>query len=170
MVDERVLKQRLAGLIQDGDVEGLKAMHDSGDWTDVDMMVGREDGPGGLQWSCTALAMAASFHQLEVMRLLIELKAEVNDSRMWHVLPSNVASGDGNIQMLELLNKHGCHLSRGDTRQFTPAHAAATNNQLQTIRYLRSCGASMLAKDVDGLTPADYTTKQGQVELMREVD
>ena len=82
---------RLAGsvvqLLQNDDTDGLKAVHDSGKWTDLEMVVHSGKGPDGNTWYFTALAMAAFNNQLGMMRLLIQLRAKVDEERERHFLP-----------------------------------------------------------------------------------
>ena len=79
----------------------------------------------GNVWHSTALAVAATYNQLDVVRVLINMGAKVNEERVWHVLASVQAAGNGHLEMLELLVKNGCDLGLGDSEGFTPICAAA---------------------------------------------
>jgi ankyrin repeat protein len=163
--DESVFKQRVLKLTEDGDAGGLEELHEKGGWPDVEMAVG--SGNGENTWHFTALAFAATYNQLEVVRVLIKMGAKVNEEREWYHLPSCLAAAEGHLEMLELLVKNGCDLGLGDCDGMTPAHCAAQNNHLHILHFLHSSGAPMHTKNNKGETPADLTTLQGHTECAK---
>ena len=110
---DEVLGRRIIALIQAGSLAAVYELHDSGEWTGLEMVMHSRKGDDGITRHWTAMAMAASCKQLEVMRWLIEKGAKVDETREWHVLPSIAAAGAGFIEGLELLKEKGCDLSKG---------------------------------------------------------
>ena len=95
-------------LTKDGDAGGLEELHEKGGWPDVEMAADSEKGADGNVWHYSALAVAATHNQLEVVRVLIEMGAKVNEEREGYALPSVEAAGEGRLEVLELLVKNGC--------------------------------------------------------------
>ena len=79
---------RVSSLAIDGNFSTLNELHNSGEWTDLETAVNSRKGPDGKTYYYTAMAWAASYKQLEVMRWLIEKGAKVNETRECHQLPS----------------------------------------------------------------------------------
>ena len=70
---ESVLNQRVFKLTVNGDAGGLEKLHEKGSWTDVGLVVDSGKGDDGNMWHWSALAMAASYNHLEVVRVLIKM-------------------------------------------------------------------------------------------------
>lgn len=121
------LKQQVIQAIEHGDAATIKALHD-GQWKDLEMAM-------GFHWNCngdgdgkkyyTALSLAASHSQLEIMRLLIGLGANVVEKRDHHYLASNAAASVGFREGLELLKASGCDLHQADNHGNTPTLTGA---------------------------------------------
>ena len=105
--DESVVKQRVLKLTEDGDAGGLEELHEKGGWPDVEMTVDSAKGSDGNVWHFTALAVAATYNQREVVCVLIKMGAKVNEEREWHGLASVEAAASGHLEVLELLVKNG---------------------------------------------------------------
>ena len=117
------LSGSLVQLMQNDDTDGLKAVHDSGEWTDLEMAVDSREGADGNTWYSSALAFASGQSKIGVMGLLIQLGAKTDEERKWHVLPSNQAAAAGSIEGLKLLKENGCNVSAKDSEGNTPVHA-----------------------------------------------
>jgi hypothetical protein len=115
--DKKALRDELSVLINNGDVAGLQSMHECGLWTDLELA-----GPKIIQhpffdptnmvvqrgWQWSPLAQAAGKKQLDVMVCLLEMGANVDDSRENHVNPAAEAAMNGFPAGVKLLEKHGC--------------------------------------------------------------
>ena len=66
------IQNRVLRLMKEGNTAAVKELHDSGEWTDLETTVDSKKGADGNTWYYTAMAMAAHYKQLEVMRWLIE--------------------------------------------------------------------------------------------------
>ena len=154
------IQSRMLRFMKEGNTAAVKELHDSGEWTDLETVVDSGKGADGNTRLWTAMAWAALFKQLGVMRWLVEKGAKVAETREWHQLPSNVAAAAGFIEGLELLKEKGCDLSKADSDGFTPAHCAAREGHLPALRLLHSYGVPMNVKDKDGRTPAYCATKK----------
>jgi hypothetical protein len=155
---------RVMQLIKTNNIAACNDMHNSGVWTDLEMVVASTKGPDGNTWHCTAMAWAAFNHQLKILRWLIEKGGKVNEGRAWHQLPSNAAASAGFIEGLELLKYKGCDLSKANSEGSSPVHCAAIVGHLPTLRLLHSWGVPMNVKNYFGRTPAHYTAEKGHAE------
>jgi hypothetical protein len=117
------LKQQVIQAVECGDAVTIKALHDSGQWKDLEMAMGFHwncDGDGDRKKYYTALSLAASHSQFEIMHLLIGLGAKVVEKRDHHYLASNAAASVGFREGLELLKTRGCDLHEADNHGSTP--------------------------------------------------
>jgi ankyrin repeat protein len=113
----------------------------------------------------SALAFASCVKQLEVMRVLIQLGAKVNETRKRHHAPSVTAAFDGFAEGLKLLKDQGCQLALEDSTGLAPVHAAADQGHLSILYLLQSSGVPMDSKGVRGrCTPADWATQAGHTD------
>jgi ankyrin repeat protein len=128
------------------------------------VMYGPDDGADGNIWHWTAMAVAAYYKQLEVMRWLIEKGAKVDEDRELHELPSNAAASVGFIEGLELLKYKGCDLSKANSEGTSPVHCAAVVGNMPTLRLLKGWGVPMDVNNCFGRTPAYYTAEKGHTE------
>jgi hypothetical protein len=135
--------KRIVIAIKTGTMAAINELHDSGEWTDLEMAMDSKNpgGPSGKTWYFTAMAMAAMYKQLELMRWLIEKGAKVNEDREWHYLPSNTAATAGFIEGLELLKEKGCDRQR---------QTAQAVRHLPALRLLHSFECPLDCLDNEG--------------------
>ena len=50
------LARTMIRLVESNDADGIKALHDSGEWTDLEMVAQSAKAPDGKTWYCSALA------------------------------------------------------------------------------------------------------------------
>jgi ankyrin repeat protein len=112
----------------------------------------------------SAIAWAAHYKQLEVMRWLIDNGAKVNEDREWHYLPSSSAAAAGFIEGLELLKEKGCDLSKANSIGFTPAHHAAIGGQQNIIQQLDEWNVPLDKKTMSRQKPADRADSHGHTQ------
>jgi hypothetical protein len=158
-------------LLYKHDISSLKALRDSGEWTDMDMVVDTD----GNTWHYTALACAASMGSSEdTMRWLIAEGASVNETRECHYLPSIQAAASGFVEGLVLLKEGGCNLLQASSQGRTLAHGAAGNSCLpnharthkhqKVLQQLHDWDLPLDKEDEDGDTPADLADGRGHTQ------
>ena len=162
-------------LIQTGSLAAVNELHDSGEWTDLEMAVFSTTTAATvvapeITWHFTAMAWAAYFKQLEVMQWLIEKGAKVNETREWHWLPSTAASRVGFIEGLELLKEKGCDLTKSGSDGLTPVHNAAAGGHLPVLHLLYSYECSMDCLDAGGMNAAHHATQNSNQNIIQQLD
>ena len=136
----------------------------------------------------TALCSAAWYGDLEMVQLLLNLEADVNDRGFdnWTPIynasrgPSSWASHGSynNPQLLpdvaRLLLERGAdvnarieHRSDGNPEGNTPLHTAADRGRVEVAHVLLDCGANVGAEDKTGRTPLHVAAKHREVETVR---
>jgi ankyrin repeat protein len=152
--------------VKNDDADGLKALHDSGKWTDVNMVVDNAKDSNGNTLHFSALAVAADYNRLGVMHLLIQLGAKVDEDRERHLLPSNQAAAAGSIDVLKLLKENGCNLSAIGSKGLTPVHSAAMVGHLPVLELFHSWDEDMQVVDAHGHTPLDWAKSKGHTDCV----
>ena len=85
---------------------------------------------------------AANFNQLEIIKLLIENGADINELGPFDRQPVHWAAATKSIDVLKWLHKLGADLNCKDATNKTPLYLAVTRQQKENINYL-------LSQDVD---------------------
>jgi ankyrin repeat protein len=136
----------------------------------------------------TALCSAAWYGDLEMVQLLLNLEADVNDRGFGNWTPRyNASQGPGpgishisyyNPQLFpdvaRLLLERGADVnariengSDDDPEGNTPLHTAADNGRVEVAHVLLECGANVGAEDNKGRTPLHVAAKHREVETVR---
>ena len=136
----------------------------------------------------TALCSAAWYGDLEMVQVLFNLEADVNDRGLNNWTPIyNASHGPRpgilhtsyiNPQLLpdvaRLLLERGAdvnaRIERGsdyDPEGNTPLHTAADNGRVEVAHVLLECGANVGAEDNKGRTPLHVAAKHREVETVR---
>lgn len=74
------------------------------------------------------------------------------------------ATGD-HIEVLQVLQKHGCDLEAPGRDGYTPIHLAAESNCVKVARWLMDQGVSLTLKNHDLLTPEDCARRRKNLDL-----
>ena len=156
----------------------------------------KEPGDEAFVLSTTALHYAASNGNLELMKLLIDKKADVNAATWdWHQTPLDYASRNGHVQAMKLLIDKGAKideqalglatrtgkleamkllLDKGakidaiDGNGYTPLHIATSDNELEAMKLLLDRGAKIDAADYTGSTPLHIAARnKDRVQVMK---
>ncbi|KAG7099826.1 hypothetical protein E1B28_001635 [Marasmius oreades] len=119
-----------------------------------------EDGRTPLHW-------AASSGSLEIVRILLEHKAEIDkiDVSGWTAL--HIAVSAGHESTVEELVGSGADVSKRNDKGLTPLHYAASKSRISIGKLLISRGADINAKDKANQTPLHRAATTGSVGFIR---
>lgn len=116
------------------------------------------DAPGG-----SALMLAASFSQIDVMELLLGKSATQQDKGR----ALATAALHGRIESIALLLAHGAPVDHPDARGATPLHMAALSGESAAVQALLKAGASAACVDARGTTPLMMAAERGHAEAVK---
>lgn len=101
------------------------------------------------------LHAAAARGDMDVLRRLLALGADVTEADADGATPLHAAAFAGHVDAIRVLLDSGARLNSRDRFGFTPLHAAARDGHLDAVRVLVERGADLEALDETGLTPAE---------------
>jgi ankyrin repeat protein len=120
----------------------------------------------------TPLGLAAFFGHVSVVRVLLDLGAQVNavsrNSNGYTALTAAVTRDDAPI--VELLLARGANAAYRYGPGYSPIHAAAANGSVGIARMLVAHGADPRAVTADGKRPRDLAAEKGHVAMMAWLD
>lgn len=111
------------------------------------------------------LHTAASRGDLETIRRLLGMGADVTEADADGATPLHAAAFAGHVAAVELLLDNGARLNQRDQFGFTPLHAAARDGHLAAVQLLVARGADLEALDETGLTPAEIAEFMHHTEV-----
>eukprot|EP00494_Astrolonche_serrata_P002261 UN02267 len=113
-----------------------------------------------------ALHLAASEGNAEVVKYLIEEKADVNVQDRWGGTPLQDASHHGHTEVVDLLKANGGTMeNRNYATQL--CDFAASGNLAEIKRYMKDLNADVGAVDYDGRSALHLAAAEGQVEVVQ---
>lgn len=130
----------------------LKALLESPE-TNVDIANGKDE---------TALMQAALLGDMEVVKLLLARKAEVNKPG-W--TPLHYACTAGHLEVVKLLIERSAFIDAQSPNRTTPLMMAARHRHTTIVRYLIEQGADPTQRNEAGLSAADYLARAEEPEL-----
>lgn len=80
--------------------------------------------------------------------------------------PLNYAAWDGNVEICELLLKHGADVNKQDRFGRTALMDASFKGRIETVKFLLAKGANTEFKDKHGKTASDLAEENGFPELL----
>ena len=112
------------------------------------------------------LGLAAFFGHGEIVKLLLDQDADVNQSAKNALLvqPLHAAVSNGDAKIVELLLRHGANVNARQQNGFTPLHGAAGAGRMDLVKILLDHGADVKATSDDGKTGADLAEARGHAE------
>lgn len=136
----------------------------------------------------TPLRIAASKHHLEIVKFLLERKANVNKAylhisdpeilrdaekngslqRLRHISNSTVLHGaaeNGHLEMATLLLSCRANVHAKNGNDATPLHLASQNEHSEVVRLLLNYDANVEAKNCNGQTPLYITVALGYLKI-----
>lgn len=111
------------------------------------------------------LHSAAARGDVDVLRRLIAMGADVTEADAEGTTPLHAAAFAGHVEAIRVLLEAGARLNSRDHFGFTPLHAAARDGHLGAVQALVERGADLEALDETGLTPAEVAAFMHQEEV-----
>lgn len=131
----------------------------------------------GYPGSQTALHLAVSSKNFDVIRTLLEYEAPVNAPDSLFRRPLHVAAAvkwntdwprhQDTERAFSLLTDSGADVAAGDHSQRTPLHVAAFHGITANAEWLISLGADVNAADEKGRTPLHEAVEKGHIKMIR---
>ncbi|EQA36241.1 ankyrin repeat protein [Leptospira inadai serovar Lyme str. 10] len=120
------------------------------------------------------LNLAVRERNLEAIKLLIDLKLDINHGGVGGETPLHEASADGYDEVVELIIANGAKLniitrksSNLDKGGNTPLHYATMFGKISTVKILLKHGADKTLRNGDGNTALDIAKKKGYKDLVK---
>ncbi len=113
----------------------------------------------------TPLLAASATRRIEVARLLLSRKADVNAMNNRRLSPLHAAAAAADKPLSEVLLDHGAAVNVRDAAGFTPLHMAAMSGATDVAELLLNRGARPTTESEAGLTPADLAREYGYRKL-----
>lgn len=115
----------------------------------------------------TVLMYAAFNGQTDIVKMLIEAKADVNAQDKTGTSPLMfAASAPNGTETIKVLLESGAQINRVDTNEhFTALMWAAAEGQTENVKLLLAKGADLSLKDIDGDTAESFATKAGHTAV-----
>eukprot|EP00833_Pecoramyces_ruminatium_P004033 jgi/Orpsp1_1/1178065/evm.model.c7180000063892.1 len=93
----------------------------------------------------------ACFHKTNMIKILIELDASINEKDENGNFPINLVLYNKNLDMLKYLVEHGADINKKDSLQRTPLYIACEIKNCEMIKYLVDKEAEIETSDTDKL-------------------
>ena len=135
----------LSMLVRCDDIEGVRNAFEGGE---AAAYLDDEDGR-----SRTLLHHAAEHSSVEMVRLLLDMGAEVNPKSLWGKSPLHVAVDNRRPEVVSLLLAKGADVSSKGHYNDTPLHRAAWNSDAESVALLLAAGADVGVRNQLGHTP-----------------
>lgn len=94
-----------------------------------------------------------SSNGVEILKLLLASKADVNARAEYRQTPLHMATRGGNTVAVKLLLEHGADVNAQQRDRKTPLHLAASNGDIEMVKILVANKADIKAKDLYKNTP-----------------
>lgn len=162
-----VKSERLARILIDAGADvnaagwdGEKPLHDTTNGVIARMLIekgAKIDDPGDEVTKDTPLHCAARYDRLDVARVLVEYKANINVKNWKGTMPLHDACHTGDVALVTLLIEHGADVRAADQDGTTPVMCAARgwgwkNQSVDILQLLAKHGASLATKMKSGET------------------
>ncbi|MCX5921722.1 MAG: ankyrin repeat domain-containing protein [Candidatus Dependentiae bacterium] len=113
----------------------------------------------------TSLLSAVFYNNIEMIKLLIALGADVNVAGENDVAPLFFASANNNIEAVRLFLSLGADVNKSNNKGQTPLLIACISNNIAIVKALLAAGADANVMDNNGNTPLSIATEKHYKEL-----
>jgi len=120
-----------------------------------------------LNAKCTVLHRASFCGQLEVVRLLVERKADITIRNANNDTVLHFAAQSGSVDIIKLLVDKGMSANLTNTSDDTPLHFSASCGNLEATKYLVEKGATLNNTNKYGNTPLTLAAYNCKLEVLR---
>ncbi|XP_058459318.1 uncharacterized protein LOC131435441 [Malaya genurostris] len=115
----------------------------------------------------SALHAAAELGHLELVKILLESKSDVNATNDKNWMPLHAASLNGHTEVVKMLIQHGADVNCKILDGCTPLHYAVETGRLEITKQLLEHGAYVDPKDKTfNNTPLHYAAKDGYKSIV----
>jgi hypothetical protein len=115
----------------------------------------------------TPLHSAAYYGDVEMVQVLLNLKADVNMGEAGSSPLDYSLGNPSGFVVAQLLLAHGADVNARNNEGSTPLHTMTNMGQIEVIRELLERGANVGAEDEDGRTPFSLAKERGYDEIMK---
>jgi len=115
----------------------------------------------------TPLHYASQEGQVDAIKCLVELKADVNAKNDWGWTPLDFASSNGQVDAIECLIELKADVNAKDEYGRTPLHRASQEGQVDAIECLVELKADVNAKNDWSETPLDLARRRQKSEAVK---
>ncbi|XP_062537231.1 uncharacterized protein LOC134205710 [Armigeres subalbatus] len=114
----------------------------------------------------TAVHVAALYGKVDVLRILIEKKAEIDVRNSFGNTPLYFAASNGHTDVVDLLIEKGADTELTVQSNGTAMHAAAFYGEVEVLNALIAKKANIHAKDEYGWTPLHTAAERGHLDAV----
>ncbi len=115
----------------------------------------------------TFLYFAAEEDCLQVVKFLLDAKANVNFKNINFETPLHCAVSNGHFEIVQVLIEKGADIHDREKDGRTPLHFAADNRVFEIVQVLIGKGANIHDRDENGWTPLHYAAQNGYCETVQ---
>lgn len=115
----------------------------------------------------TPVFVAAENGQVDVIKTLADMGADLNTADNDGATPVCVAAGSGQVCAVEILAELGADIHICTSNGTTPTYVAAHQGHEAVIRVLAKLGADLNAPNYNGITPIYIASQEGHVNVIR---
>ena len=118
----------------------------------------------------TPLHCVAQFGDVELVRVLVELEADISARSRAAFTPLHLTSNYGapnDPKIAQYLLEHGANVNARTTEGITPLHRASEFGEVEIARVLIEHGADIDAEDRSGRTPLQIAKEHGSDEVVK---
>lgn len=116
-----------------------------------------------------ALHVAARLGQAQVVKVLVQAGADVDQADADGWTPLRAAAWGGHTEVVEFLVKHGCTLDSVDAENRTALRAAAWSGHEEIVKILLENGANVNLTDHEGRTALIAAAYMGHAEIVEHL-
>ena len=118
---------------------------------------------------CTPLWAAVASGHLDVVKLLIERKADVDARTLTDSTPLRAAAYIGRLDIVSCLVENGADVNACNNSEHTPLMIACYNGHMNVVTYLIERGAKMDLQDKKGNTALHEAIYKDQFKIAKEL-